>query len=281
MYSRTDSPQFDTASPVVVSVAADTTTRALDRVAAFEHHPTTDPAAALSLVGQIDCVVVDAAGVDTLPANVDTTDTALSADATPTVATRETDSPALAVVEAVRRRSAHVPIVLVTDGEPAVVRDALARGVTAHVRRGDGTAFADALATRVDVAVEHAETERDQLRTRTAVETRGTAVAAVDAAGRFEAVDAAYRALVAREESTLVGAPLSAAHPEGDAERLRVAAHETDPTEEWAGTVLAVRGETPVRLRVVLTPRPDNGGFTLLATRAADPPVLGNADSRR
>jgi PAS domain-containing protein len=185
------------------------------------------------------------------------------------------------VIAAVRRRSAHVPVVFVTDGEPAVVREAFDRGVTAHVRRGDGAAFADALAARVEAAVAHAETERERLRSRTAVETRGTAVAAVDAAGRFETAGPAYRALVGSEESTLVGAPLSAAHPEGDAERLRAAAAETDSGEEWAGTVLAVRGETPVRLRVVLTPRPDEDGFTLLATQAAEAPVLGSADSRR
>lgn len=272
MYSEPHTHQFDAASPVVVSVAGDTTSRALDGVATVDHHSPPGPAAALSLIGQVDCVVVDTAGLDT--AELDSVDSDAADGTEP--AGRASESPALAVFEAVRRRSAHVPVVLVTDGESAVVREAFRRGVTAHVPRGDGEQFADALATRITAAVDHAHTEREQLQAETAVETRGTAVAVIDADGRFEAVDAGYRALVARAESTLVGAPLSVAHPEGDAERLRAAAADTAPGEEWAGTVLAVRGETPVRLRVVLTPRAGaDAGFTLLATRATDPLVLG------
>lgn len=272
MYSEPHTHQFDAASPAVVSVASDATSRALDGVATVDHHSVSGPAAALSLIGQVDCVVVDSADLDT--AELDSVDSDAADGTEP--ADRASESPALAVFEAVRRRSAHVPVVLVTDGESAVVREAFRRGVTAHVPRGDGEQFADALATRITAAVDHAHTEREQLQARTAVETRGTAVAVIDANGRFEAVDAGYRALVAREESTLVGAPLSVAHPEGDAERLRAAAADTAPGEEWAGTVLAVRGETPVRLRVVLTPRAGaDAGFTLLATRATDPLVLG------
>ncbi len=41
--------------------------------------------------------------------------------------------------------------------------------MTAHVPRGDGEQFTDALATRITAAVDHAHTEQEQLQAETAV----------------------------------------------------------------------------------------------------------------
>ena len=254
MSLTTSTHEFDTAVPSVVSLGSEATARALDSLDAVDHHRPSDADAVLALVGQVDCVVTE-----------------LRLDG---------DRDGLDVFEAVRRRSAHLPVVLVTDGDEAAVREAFRRGVTGHVARGDASAYAEALATRVEVAVEHARTERERARSRAAVDARPVPVVAVAPDGRVRYANPAYCDLFGRRESTLVGESLSAVHPEGDTERLCRAATATADGDEWSGTVVGLCADgSPVRVRAVVSPLPD-GGFTLVAVPTDADAALGETARR-
>lgn len=275
MSLTTHTHEFDTTTPAVVSLGSEATARALDSLDTVDHHRPPDVDAALALIGQVDCVVTERR----LPGDRDGLD----------------------VFDAVRRRSAHVPVVVVTDDTTAAsdgvvtddttaasvtddtesfVREAFRRGVTGHVARGDDAAYAEALATRVEVAVEHARDERERARSRAAVDARPVPVVAVSPDGRVRYANPAYCDLFDRRESTLVGEPLSAVHPEGDTERLRRAAAATADGDEWAGTVVGLRGDgSPVRVRAVVSPLPD-GGFTTVVTPTDAGVSLGDAPRR-
>lgn len=266
MSLTTHTHDFDTTTPAVVSLGSEATAGALDSLDTVDHHRPPDADAALALIGQVDCVVTERR----LPGERD----------------------GLEVFDAVRRRSAHVPVVVVTDDTgdandtddasdtESFVREAFRRGVTGHVARRGGDPYAEALATRVEVAVEHARDERERARSRATVDARPEPVVAVSPTGRVRYANPAYCDLFDRQESTLVGEPLSAVHPEGDTERLRRAAAATADGDEWSGTAVGLRGDgSPVRVRAVVSPLPD-GGFTLVVTPTDAGVSLGEAPRR-
>jgi PAS domain S-box-containing protein len=247
--------QFDTRSPTVLYVGGEETAQALGRLAPeIESHRTSDAESALAYVGQVDCVVAEqefsAGGETVLP----------SGPGNP-------DADVLALFEAVRERSAHVPFVLVTDGEgdDEVVREAFRRGVTGHVTVGDGEQYSEALRHRIEVAVEHASAELERTRKRTALDGTDAPIAAVDEDGRFSYVNGAYCDLFGRSESALLGAPLSLVYPDVDAERLRDAGRgDHFGADDWYGTCVGVRGDgSTFQARTGVSQLP-GGGFTML-----------------
>jgi PAS domain S-box-containing protein len=264
--THTPTHEFDTDSPSVLYVGGSETARALDSLGpTVRYHEPPDPAAALSLVGQVDCVV----------AEYDLGRTT-----------------ALDLFDAVRERSAHLPFVLVTTGDEtlgeshdesasdhaAVVREAFRRGVTGHVVRGSGATYATALRDRIEVAVEHARAERERLRARTAVDTRREPVAVVDDDGQFCYVNRAYCETFDRREDALLDEPLSVVFPEGVTERLRRAAADATDEPQWCEGCVGLRGDGTARCcRVVVSPLPD-GGFSLLVASDRDRVSLGDAE---
>lgn len=249
---------FEAESPTVLTVGNEETARAVAALGPeYDDYRPPEPAAALALVGQVDCVVA----THDLPGEWD----------------------GLGLFAAIRERSAHLPFVLVTEAgdDRAVVREGFRRGITAHVHAGgpgpaadgeaaggdggaattddgavatdrrptatdggpspessdeDGegdvqrppTAFVEALRDRVEVAVAHAATDRERVRRRTAVETTTEPAATVDTDGTIRAANDAYAELFGYDVETLVGESLSHHVPEGDADRLRRAGTGTD-----------------------------------------------------
>ncbi|MEZ3116747.1 PAS domain-containing protein [Halobaculum sp. MBLA0147] len=296
---------FEAESPTVLTVGSEETARAVAALGPeYDDYRPPDPAAALALVGQVDCVVA----THDLPGEWD----------------------GLRLFATIRERSAHLPFVLVTEpgDDRAVVREAFQRGITAHVRAGgpapatdggsagpddgaaatdgrptatdggrlpessdeDGeprepdaqrppTAFVEALRDRIEVAVDHAATDRERVRRRTAVETTTEPAATVDADGTIRAANDAYAELFGDDLETLVGGSLSRHLPEGDADRLRRAGTGVDTSggdatggdDPWYGSCVAFHADGRVlRLRAAVSPLPD-GGFTLLL---ADPDAV-------
>lgn len=288
---------FEAESPTVLTVGSEETARAVAALGPeYDDYRPPDPAAALALVGQVDCVVA----THDLPGEWD----------------------GLRLFAAIRERSAHLPFVLVTEpgDDRAVVREGFRRGITAHVRAGgpaatdggrqpvaddDGrqpvaddsrrgpatddengdsderrppTAFVEALRDRVEVAVAHAATDRDRVRRRTALETTREPAATVAPDGTVRAANDAYADLFGYDRETLVGASLSRYVPEGDADRLRRAGTGVDASgddgtgdDPWYGSCITFHADGRVlRLRAAVSPLPD-GGFTLLL---ADPDAV-------
>lgn len=218
MAIASQAPQFDTTAPTVLFVGSDTTAQVFDRLDGdIEVHRPDDPGDALGFVGQVDCIVAE----QTLG---------------------ETDG--LSLFERVRERSAHLPFVLVSDGDESLVREAFQRGITGHVVAGSGERFAEGLRDRIEVAVEHADAEREREREQTALDASDHAVAMVDEEGRFSYVNDSYCALFGYAEASLLGAPLSLVYTPTDADRVQTAAEATTETgDDWQAVCRGCRAD--------------------------------------
>jgi PAS domain S-box-containing protein len=229
MVIASQTPQFDTTAPTVLLIGSDTTAQTLDRLDDIDVFRPDDPTDSLGFVGQVDCVVAEQ--------DLDGTD-------------------GLTLFERIRERSAHLPFVLVTDGEESLIREAFQRGVTGHVVAGSGEQFAEGLRDRIEIAVEHASVERERERERTheraALDAAGRAVAMVDENGRFSYINDSYCALFGHAEASLLGAPLSLVYAPADADRIRTAAEATVETgDDWEAVCRGRRADgSPVSVDV-------------------------------
>lgn len=154
----------------------------------------------------------------------------------------------LQFLAAVRRRRPRLPFLLYTSrGDPELVSDALAAGVSDHVQKSTGEAHYVKLGNRIRREVERHRAREAAAERLAALEAAREGICVLDADGRVKYANDAYLELYGYERSALLGRRWETLRPESEVELIaRDVLPFVEEHGEWGGETVGRRadGET-------------------------------------
>lgn len=154
----------------------------------------------------------------------------------------------LQFLAAVRRRRPRLPFLLYTSrGDPELVSDALAAGVSDHVQKSTGEAHYVKLGNRIRREVERHRAREAAAERLAALEAVREGICVLDADGRVKYANDAYLELYGYERSALLGRRWETLRPESEVELIvRDVLPFVEDHGEWGGETVGRRadGET-------------------------------------